>query len=96
MAWWSWRAASPAVSTFWRRLQSRRERAEPFPVPLLLIYAEQDPLVPPETGPRLQALLPEVRLVRLAQASHFAHVDAVERFLPPALEFLQDAGARSA
>ncbi|MCB9677593.1 MAG: alpha/beta fold hydrolase [Alphaproteobacteria bacterium] len=58
------------------------------PVPLMLLYAEQDPVVPPHVGDALAARLPTARYVRIAQASHFAHVDAVERFLPPVLDFL--------
>lgn len=38
--------------------------------------------------------LPGARLVRLAEASHVAHVDAPDRFLPPVLDFLDEpAGA---
>jgi pimeloyl-ACP methyl ester carboxylesterase len=73
---------------FWRRLHELRAAARPFPVPLLLLYAERDPMVPPRFGDVYAAAIPEARLVRLAEASHFAHVDAVERFLPPVLEFL--------
>jgi pimeloyl-ACP methyl ester carboxylesterase len=69
-------------------LEARRARGEAFPVPLLLLYAAQDPMVPPAFGERFEALIGGARLVRLERASHFAHVDAVERFLPPVLEFL--------
>ncbi len=74
-------------------LRERRAAGRPFPVPLLLLYAERDPIVPPRIGEALASLIPDARLVRLARASHFAHVDAVDRFLPPVLEFLE-AGAR--
>ncbi len=56
-------------------------RAKPFPIPLLLVYAERDPVVPPIVGDRLRALVPAAQFVRLANASHFAHVDAAERFV---------------
>jgi pimeloyl-ACP methyl ester carboxylesterase len=71
-----------------RRLQDRRGRGEPFPIPLQLVYSRTDPLVPPVIAERLHAVLPEAELVWLDEASHFAHVDAVERFLPPVLRFL--------
>lgn len=77
-----------AMRAFWRRLRERRRRGERFPVPLLLLYAETDPMVPPRIGEALAAEIPDAQLVRLERASHFAHVDAVERFLPPVLEFL--------
>ncbi|MFO0695156.1 MAG: alpha/beta fold hydrolase [Polyangiales bacterium] len=70
------------------RLESRRARREAFPIPLVLLYAERDPMVPPSVGTRLHALVPDAELVWLPRASHFAHVDAVERFLPPTLAFL--------
>jgi pimeloyl-ACP methyl ester carboxylesterase len=59
-----------------------------FPIPLLLVYAERDPMVPPEVGDRLHALLPDAGFVRLADASHFAHVDATDRFVAAILPFL--------
>ena len=60
-----------------------------FPIPLQLVYAEEDPMVPPAVGARYAALLPEAELRWLPEASHFAHVDAIDRFGPLALEFLQ-------
>ena len=52
-----------------------RLRATPFPVPLLLLYATTDPLVPPENGDYLARLVPSAKLVKLDNTSHFAHVD---------------------
>jgi pimeloyl-ACP methyl ester carboxylesterase len=63
-------------------------RAEPFPIPLLLIYAERDPVVPPVVGDRLHALIPAAELIRLTDASHFAHVDAADRFAAAIAPFL--------
>ncbi len=76
------------MAAFLRILRARRDRGLSFPVPLLLLYADQDPMVPPRVGDALAALLPGARYQRLSEASHFAHVDAVERFLPPVLDFL--------
>jgi pimeloyl-ACP methyl ester carboxylesterase len=50
-------------------------RARGFPVPLRLVYAREDPMVPPSVGPRLAALVPDAELVWLEDASHFAQVD---------------------
>lgn len=72
-----------------RALEARREAGTPFPVPLQLVYARQDPVVPPAFGPRLHALVPEAELVWIEEGSHFAHVDAVDAFLPPVLRFLE-------
>lgn len=59
-----------------------------FPIPLLFVYARRDPMVPPAVGERLAALVPGAPLVWLEEGSHFAHVDATDRFLDAALPFL--------
>jgi pimeloyl-ACP methyl ester carboxylesterase len=56
-------------------------------VPLLHLYAKRDPMVPPRFG-EILAERTGAPIVWLDEASHFAHVDAVERFLPPVLDFL--------
>jgi pimeloyl-ACP methyl ester carboxylesterase len=78
------------IRRFFRELEARKQRGEPFPVPLLLVYAEKDPMVPPRFGELLAERIPDARLVRIADASHFAHVDAVERFLPVVQDFLSN------
>lgn len=59
-----------------------------FPIPLMLVYAKRDPMVPPSVGQRLRELVPAATLVELDQASHFAHVDAPERFVAAIEPFL--------
>jgi pimeloyl-ACP methyl ester carboxylesterase len=61
-----------------------------FPVPLLLLYAARDPMVPPEVGDRLHALLPSARFERVEGGSHFMHVDATEAFVARVLPFLRE------
>ncbi len=60
-----------------------------FPIPLRLIYARKDKMVPPIVGTRLKELLPDAELVWLDNASHFAHVDAPQAFVEAALPFLE-------
>ncbi|MEL6346241.1 MAG: alpha/beta hydrolase [Myxococcota bacterium] len=68
-----------------------------FPIPLQLVYATEDPMVPPWIGERLAARIPAASLVRLDRASHFAHVDATERFAEAVVPFLATVrGAGSA
>jgi pimeloyl-ACP methyl ester carboxylesterase len=62
-------------------------KGEKFPVPLLLLYSRQDPLVPPMIGSKLKELVPEARLDWLDNTSHFAHVDTPELVVPPLLDF---------
>lgn len=77
------------LADFVTRLERRRDRAEPFPVPLMLVYARQDPMVPPRIGRRLSALLPGVPMVWLEDSSHFAHVDTPEALLDAVRSFLE-------
>ncbi len=76
------------VRAFRRSLHDRVARGERFPVPLLHLYARRDPMVPSRFGPML-AELTGAPLTWVEDASHFMHVDAVERFLGPALAFLE-------
>jgi pimeloyl-ACP methyl ester carboxylesterase len=69
-----------------------RARGEPFPAPLMLLYARQDPMVPPRNGAELHALVPGARMVWIEQSSHFAHVDTPERVVDEVLPFLQGEG----
>jgi len=64
-------------------------QTERFPIPLQLIYARADPMVPPEMGHVLHRLVPEAEMVWLEDSSHFAHVDTPEVFLEAALPFLE-------
>lgn len=71
-----------------RRFEKKLGALDRFPVPLLLVYARQDKMVPPAVGERLARLIPDARIAWLARASHFAQVDAPEAFLHSALPFL--------
>jgi pimeloyl-ACP methyl ester carboxylesterase len=80
---------SPAdLRAFARALEARRGRGEPFPVPLLLLYARRDPLVSPRNGEALHALVPDAEMVWLDESSHFAHVDSPDRVADALLPFL--------
>lgn len=67
-----------------------RLRTETFPIPLLLVYARQDPMVPPWIGPVLQAAVPAATLTWLDDSSHFAQVDSPQRFVAAVRPFLAD------
>ena len=69
----------------------RQLRARTFPIPLLFVYAKQDPMVPPIVGDKLHALVPTAEMIRLDEASHFAHVDAAPRFCAAIAPFLATA-----
>ncbi|MDF2447304.1 MAG: putative hydrolase [Moraxellaceae bacterium] len=71
-----------------RRFEQKLKTLDRFPVPLLLVYARQDKMVPPVVGERLARLVPDARIEWLEEASHFAHVDAPDAFLRAALPFL--------
>lgn len=73
---------------FVEELRHRREEGLGFPVPLLL-YAEHDPIIPPEIGEQLAELIPDAEHRTLEHVSHFAHIDAPGRFVEDALQFLE-------
>ena len=77
-------------------LRTRRDAGQAFPVPLLLLYARQDPLVLPAIGEQLAALVPDARLEWLEQTSHFAHVDTPEAVLAAIRPFLAEGAATPA
>jgi pimeloyl-ACP methyl ester carboxylesterase len=80
--------APSGLRAFTRDLGERRSRRDPFPCPLMLLYSRQDPLVAPENGDRLGALVPEAKVVWIEQSSHFAHVDTPDRVVDEVLPFL--------
>lgn len=73
------------MRAFERRLAALDGR---FVVPLLLVYARRDPMVPPAIGERFAELLGEARFEWLEEGSHFAHVDAPDPFVQVMLPFL--------
>ena len=76
------------MRAFEAELADRRERGESFPVPLLHLYADRDPMVPADLGPRLHALTPGSELIVLDHTSHFMHVDTPERVVDLVRAFL--------
>jgi len=64
-----------------RRFVARLRALDAFPVPLHLVYAARDPMVPPSVGARLRAILPDAEWSCIEQGSHFAHVDALDAFI---------------
>jgi pimeloyl-ACP methyl ester carboxylesterase len=77
------------LKAFTRALAARRDAGEPFPMALSMIYAREDPTVPPAVGPKLQALVPGAELHWLERSSHFAQVDAPDRLTALLLDFLE-------
>lgn len=67
---------------------------EPFPVPLLFVYARKDPMVPPRVGEALHRLARGSELRYLDGTSHFSHVDSPERMVETVLPFLRAGEGR--
>ncbi|MGQ0842379.1 alpha/beta fold hydrolase [Actinokineospora sp.] len=80
------------LTAFVAQLRRRRDAGLGSPTPLLLVYADRDPMVPPAIGPRLHALLPDAEYHTLRATSHFAHVDSPDRLAPLLLDFLTPPG----
>jgi pimeloyl-ACP methyl ester carboxylesterase len=79
------------MAVFEDQLRVRRERGLPFPVPLMLMYAPRDPMVPPRWATGCARSCPDATFVKLREGSHFAHVDAPRAFLESAVPFLRGA-----
>jgi pimeloyl-ACP methyl ester carboxylesterase len=79
------------LRAFTRTLRERFAAGRAFPTPLLLVYADRDPLVSPRNGERLQALLPEAELSWIGASSHFVHVDTPAELVARVLPFLAAA-----
>jgi pimeloyl-ACP methyl ester carboxylesterase len=90
-------ALDPAELTdFVAELERRRDDGRGFPAPLMLIYARQDPMVPPEIGPKLHRLIPDAEFHWLENSSHFAHVDSPIPLAELVTGFLRAEGATAA
>lgn len=80
---------------FQKKLEARNRAGEPFPVPLLLVFADYDPLVPARLGLRYAKRIPGARLEILKESSHFAHVDTPGPLLDRLRPFLDGGGEES-
>lgn len=86
-------ALDPAeLKGFVAELRRRRGRGQGFPAPLLLIYAREDPMVPPKIGPELHRLVPDAEFHWLENSSHFAHVDSPAPLVELISGFLPKSG----
>ena len=85
-----------ASKHFIGELERRRDQGQGFPTPLMLIYARQDPMVPPEMGPKLHHLIPDAKFHWLENSSHFAQVDSPAPLAELATGFLRTDDATGA
>ncbi len=88
-------APGPMVE-FQRQLKAMASESRPFPVPLLLLWARQDPMVSPHFGPKYAVRVPSATLEWVEDASHFAHVDQPAATAAAILRFLQGKRALAA
>jgi len=65
-----------------------------LPVPTLLVFGEDDRLVPPSTGRRFAELIPDARLVLLAGCGDFPQEEEPERVAAILAEFLDPGDVR--
>lgn len=63
-------------------------------IPVLLIWGEEDRIVPPERAERLLRDLPDARLSLLPGVGHLPPEEAPARSLAPLLRFLEDLGTK--
>ena len=55
----------------------------------MLVYAREDPTVPPKDGRRLQALVPDSEFHWMGETSHFPQVDRPDRLAELLVDFLE-------
>jgi pimeloyl-ACP methyl ester carboxylesterase len=77
------------LRAFVRALGRRSDVRHGFPMPLQLIYATEDPTVPPAVGQKLHELVPDADFHWLDHSSHFAQVDSPERVAALIAGFLE-------
>jgi pimeloyl-ACP methyl ester carboxylesterase len=68
----------------------RRADLPNIAAPTLLIAGEHDPAAPPKTMQRMQDAIPGSRLVMVAGAGHFVHIDRPAEFRAALLPFLAE------
>ena len=85
--------ASVAVAGTRVMLGDMREMMHAIRVPTLLVWGENDPLVPLQFGEAMQQEIEGSRLVVIPRAAHVAMWDAPEEFNRIALEFFEEVEA---
>ncbi|HUO84395.1 MAG TPA: alpha/beta fold hydrolase [Thermoanaerobaculia bacterium] len=91
LAWDFLRAGPSSVMLAWARLM--RDDTRPLMsgilAPTLLVWGENDPLVPLRYGWEMHERIPHSRMIVLPRAGHVAMWDAAEAFNRQALEFIE-------
>ena len=60
--------------------------------PTLLVYGDQDRLTPPKIGQRMQAIIPDAKLVIMKNAGHLVNIEQAAEFNRIVLDFLRQHG----
>ena len=85
--------ASVAIASTRVMRSDMREMMHAIRVPTLLVWGENDPLVPLQYGEAMQQEIAGSRLVVIPRAAHVAMWDAPDEFNRVVLEFLSDASS---
>ncbi|HEX7833386.1 MAG TPA: alpha/beta fold hydrolase [Thermoanaerobaculia bacterium] len=86
--------ASIAVASTRVIFSDERESMKRIRVPALLVWGENDPLIPLQYGEAMQHEIADARLEVIPRAAHVAMWDAPDEFNAIALKFLDDVDAR--
>jgi pimeloyl-ACP methyl ester carboxylesterase len=81
-----------AISTHRRLLVTTAGWLAEFKHPALVVWASEDRVMPPDHGQRLAALLPEARLVEVADSYTLIPLDQPERLAEAIREFIRRQG----
>lgn len=78
---WNPRFHNPDLKKWLHRVQ----------VPTLILWGDDDKLLPPAYGPAYQALIPNARLEIIPACGHLPHVEKAQEFTRTTVNFLQGA-----
>lgn len=80
-----------SMSLSYMKKMRKRVKENPLPMPVLLLWAREDVMVPPRLGIKYQKLLklPPEKLVWMEKTSHFLQVDSPEETIQKIISFDQ-------
>jgi pimeloyl-ACP methyl ester carboxylesterase len=80
-----------ALNTMWTRQNATDALLPQLKMPVLLVWGDQDRIVPLTQGQRMHQLIPQSKLHVMSGCGHLAHVQCADRIGPLVQDFLHSA-----
>ncbi|MEL6179342.1 MAG: hypothetical protein AAFS10_10330, partial [Myxococcota bacterium] len=77
-----------ALETFHASLRLFNFTERPFPIPVMFMYGDRDPLIAPRHGDHIERYMAGAKVVRINGASRLIQLDAPDRLVAYLLEFI--------